>query len=170
MKGLWLIGFRGAGKTTLGRELARQLGRPFLDLDEEWEARQGEKIVDFVQRAGMEKFRESECALLEETARRMAGGEGLVVATGGGFVDWPSSRKILDASAPPKIFLNPPAELLWERLREQPERLKIGHLTDFNRMVELLEKRRPFYEKISTAACENQDISEILLLAKSLLA
>jgi len=161
---LWLIGFRGAGKTTLGRQLATRLGWRFLDLDEEFERQHG-PILAFVEAHALDAFRAKEQELLEEAARGM---QEIVVATGGGFVDWPASRKILEEHTAPKLFLNPPAELLWERLRAQPERLKIGHLTDLLSMRALLEKRRPFFEKISTAACETQDISEILLHLKSL--
>jgi len=164
---LWLIGFRGAGKTTLGRELSQHLGHEFLDLDEEFERRHG-SILAFVKKEGISEFRQREQALLEHAAQRMNKEKALLVATGGGFVDWPASREILEASPAPKLFLNPSAELLWERLRNHPERLKIGHLSCIQSMVVLLETRRPFYEKISTAACENQDISEILPLLKSL--
>lgn len=164
MKSLWLIGFRGAGKTTIGRQLATRLGWRFLDLDEEFERLHG-SILAFVDTHGLEAFRRQEQELLEKAARQM---KETIVATGGGFVDWPGSRDFLEAHEAPKLFLNPPAELLWERLRDRPDRLKIGHLTDFTSMRALLEKRLPFFEKISTAACETQDISEILLHLKSL--
>jgi len=169
MKGLWLIGFRGAGKTTLGRKLALQLGWEFLDLDEEWEQRQKTTILRFVELQGVEAFREEEHSLLAEAASQMKQSLGLIVATGGGVVDWPPSRKVLEEDPHPKAFLNPSAEVLWDRLKSDEERLKIGQLSNYENMHALLEKRRPFYMKISTAVCENRDISESLPLLVSLL-
>jgi shikimate kinase len=166
-KGIWLIGFRGAGKTTVGRQIAERLGRAFLDVDEEWERRQGTKIVSFVEKEGLEAFRRGEEALLHEAALRVE--QGWIVATGGGFVDWLPSRRILEASPFPKIFLDPPAELLWERLQQEEDRLRIGNLTTFDRMRNLCDARRPFYEKIATSTWKNQDISECLPALESLL-
>ena len=81
MKDLFLIGFRAAGKTTVGRIVAEALGREFLDLDEIWERERGESILDYVSREGVEDFRASEEALL----RRISAAEGgRVIATGGG--------------------------------------------------------------------------------------
>lgn len=168
-RSLWIIGFRGAGKTTLGRWAAEQLGREFLDMDAEWELFYGGSIADFVAKEGEERFRAQEEAILRATSKRLDEGEGLVVATGGGFVDWPASRKILLASRHPKFYLDPTAEALWERLRGQEDRLKIGNLTSFEAMRALLEKRRPFYEKIATLEWKNQDISECLPALKRLL-
>lgn len=168
-RGVWLIGFRGAGKTTLGRQAAEALGRQFLDLDAEWELFYGVSIVDFVMKEGEERFRAQEEAILRSTSKRLDEGEGLIVATGGGLVEWPASRKVLLASRHPKLFLNPPAEALWARLSEQKERLKIGNLTSFEEMSALLEKRRPFYEKIATLHWKNQDISGCLPALERLL-
>jgi shikimate kinase len=168
-RSLWIIGFRGAGKTTLGQWAAPLLGREFLDMDAEWELFYQESIVDFVQREGEARFRAQEEALLRATSARLDAGEGLVVATGGGCVEWPASRKILLASAHPKLYLDLPAELLWARLKDAKERLKIGNLTSIEDMTALLEKRRPFYEKIASSAWKTQDISECLPALERLL-
>lgn len=165
--GLWLIGFRASGKTTLGRALAQAAGAAFLDLDEEWERRAGESILAFVEREGINAFRREEEGLLREASSRLER-EALVVATGGGCVDWQPSRDILLQSRSPKAYLSVPAELLWERLKEEEDRRKIGQLTDIDAMRKLLETRRPFYEKIATFRLESQDIEESLTALKRL--
>lgn len=161
---IWLIGFRAAGKTTLGRALALELGRRFLDCDEEFEMRHG-SILAFADRHGVAAFRREEEALL----RTLSGGApGHVLATGGGFVDHAPSREFLASAPGPKVWLDPPAEVLWERLEGDQKRLKIGDLSTYEGMRALWEKRRPFYEKIATSRLASQDISECLALMKNL--
>ncbi len=168
-RGIWLIGFRGAGKSTLGAWAAERMHRPFLDADAEWELRQGESILQFVMREGEAAFRKTEESMLREISSRLDAGEGLIVATGGGFVDHAESRKVLLASSHPKFFLDPPPEALWGRLKESEERLKIGNLTTFEAMHSLLEQRRPFYKKIASSTWKSQDISECLPALERLL-
>ena len=161
---IWLLGFRGSGKTTLGRALARDLNLDFLDLDEEFERRHG-SILTYVDRHGLDSFRAEEARILNEEAASAAPAR--IVATGGGFVDWEESRKILGSAAGDRIWLDPPAEALWQRLQGYPERLKIGGLGNLSALRALLEKRRPFYAEIATFRLESQDISECLALLKS---
>lgn len=77
-----LTGFRGTGKTTVGRQLARMLGYDFLDTDQVLEERLGSTIAAFVQANGWDAFRRAEQELLEELARVRR----VVVATGGGAI------------------------------------------------------------------------------------
>ncbi len=165
---IWLIGFRGAGKSTLGSKLAEALNLDFLDLDQEWELRSGVTILEFTAQNGIEKFRREEEKLLNETSLLLDQGRTIIVATGGGFVDWAPSRAILERSALPKVFLDPPAEVLWQRLAEHPDRRKIGNLTSPAAMEALLEMRRPFYEKIASIRWKDQDINVCLTASKSL--
>lgn len=91
---LFLIGFMGSGKTTLGKKLARKLGFRFTDLDHEFEASAGMPIPDFFNQYGEEAFREKEREILQRAER----GENVVVATGGGApcffdnMDWMNER------------------------------------------------------------------------------
>lgn len=96
---MWLIGFRAAGKTTLGRALAAELGSSFLDLDEELERREGRTILELVAAEGEAAFRDREEALLREVGAR----EGVVVATGGGCVEREATRDFLATHAWPKV-------------------------------------------------------------------
>jgi pentafunctional AROM polypeptide len=91
-----LIGMRGAGKTTLGAELARALGRRFVDADRELEARNdGLALPELVKKVGMDEFRRREAVLLEELLQQHSL---LVVACGGGVVETELGQKVLRAA------------------------------------------------------------------------
>ena len=90
----------------------------------------------------------------------------VVIATGGGVVDFEASRTFLMAEEAPKIFLSADADELWNRLAKQPERLKIGGLSDIGALSGLLERRLPLYEKIATYRVENRDITQALTVIK----
>ena len=90
-RNLYLGGFMGSGKTTVGRCLGEQAGRPFLDLDELAEARTGFPVAELFRRRGEEAFRQLESELLEEAAAL----EGCVVALGGGALLREENRALL---------------------------------------------------------------------------
>lgn len=77
-----LIGMPGAGKTSVGKRLARLTGRPFVDLDDAFEVERGVSCAEFINTRGEEAFREAET----ETAGRYGGRSGLIIACGGGIV------------------------------------------------------------------------------------
>lgn len=77
-----LIGMPGAGKTSVGKRLARLTGRPFVDLDDAFEVEQGISCAEYINTRGEEAFREVET----ETAGRYASRSGLIIACGGGIV------------------------------------------------------------------------------------
>jgi shikimate kinase len=163
IRAVYLLGFRGSGKTTLGERLARELGWDFYDLDQEWERRQGRSIVGFVEEFGLDLFRQSEHELLRETAS-MAGP--VVIATGGGVVEFAPSRAFLLSEEAPKVFLDVKGTELWRRLESQPERRKIGGLSSPEAMEKLLLQRLPHYAKIATFRVSNQDITSGLIEIK----
>lgn len=92
-KSIFLIGMRGAGKTTAGRWAGRVLDRPFVDLDEELEQVTGEKIDYFVRTHGWEAFRAKENEVLLKAMREKP--DGYIFATGGGVVETPANREAL---------------------------------------------------------------------------
>src|SRR4051794_37794360 len=103
----------GAGKTTLGIELAHRLGREFRDLDRELERHAGETIPELFARRGELEFRVLEQAVALDTLRR---GEPAVVALGGGAITSPGIRKALDDHAL-TIHVEVDAGAAWERVR-----------------------------------------------------
>jgi shikimate kinase/3-dehydroquinate synthase len=114
---LILTGFMGTGKTAAGREIARRLGRPFVDMDAEIEARTGRSVSEIFAGEGEVTFRRLEAAL----CRELAGRQGLVVATGGGALLPADNREILAASGPVVCLQASPDEIL-RRLEGSAER------------------------------------------------
>jgi shikimate kinase len=94
-----LLGLPGSGKTSVGRALAAELGRPFLDFDEEIERREGRPVAQIFAERGEGYFRSLERRLTEEM--RDAGG-GMVLAPGGGWVTIPG---VVDLLRPPAVVI-----------------------------------------------------------------
>jgi pentafunctional AROM polypeptide len=92
-KSIFIIGMRGAGKTTAGSWTARALGRPFIDLDTALEEHVGMTIPELIKAQGWEDFRSEELKLLQQTLKDKPNGH--VFACGGGIVETPEARKIL---------------------------------------------------------------------------
>ncbi|KAI1825130.1 EPSP synthase-domain-containing protein [Xylaria intraflava] len=92
---IFIIGMRGAGKTTTGGWMAKILGRPFIDLDEEIERRAGMTIPEIINDSGKgwEGFRQTEADLLREVIKKQ--GRGYVFSCGGGIVETPEARELL---------------------------------------------------------------------------
>jgi shikimate kinase len=107
-----LVGLPGSGKTSVGRGLAAELGRPFLDFDEEIERREGQPVTRIFAERGEGYFRTLERLLTEEM--RDAGG-GMVLAPGGGWVTIP---RVVDLLRPPAavIYLAAQPATLLERM------------------------------------------------------
>jgi shikimate kinase len=95
---VYLVGYRGSGKTAVGRLLAARLGWPFCDADLLLEARAGRSIASIFAADGELAFRDLESAVIDELAARSLGGERLVVATGGGIVLRPRNVEVLRRS------------------------------------------------------------------------
>lgn len=107
-----LVGLMGTGKSTVGRKVARALGRDFVDADSEFEVRQGRSIRDFFDQFGEEEFRMIESQVLSDL---LSTERPLVVATGGGVVLSEANRNLL-RSAGHVVWLRASVETLVKRL------------------------------------------------------
>lgn len=107
-----LIGFMGAGKTTVGARMAAQLDTYQHDLDQIIEQHLGESIQDFFAREGEAAFRTLEAQVLD---RQLA--ETGILSTGGGVVMTPTSRQLLQRTATPVVYLRTQPEELLRRLK-----------------------------------------------------
>src|SRR5262245_34542036 len=107
-----LIGYRGTGKTTVGRLLAERLGWEFADADDYIEAAAGKSIATIFADDGETAFRDHESAVLRARCER----ERIVIATGGGVVGRPANREVL-RGAGFVAWLTATPETIWARLR-----------------------------------------------------
>jgi shikimate kinase len=112
---IFLIGYRGAGKSEVGRGLARMLNRPWLDMDDELMRRLGATLQVYIGRWGWPAFRKEEKSLLEEVCRR----NGWVVSTGGGVVLDADNVKAMRSSGR-VIWLQAAAATIQKRLAADP--------------------------------------------------
>lgn len=136
---IYIVGFMGAGKTTIGRELARRLETPFFDLDELVETAEGMSIKDLFAAQGEPYFRKRERDLLMSTRYVERG----VIATGGGTFAFEENIQLIQAEGY-SIYLSAPFHLLMLRIRE-----KSGERPMFfneNRARELFLYRQKFYK------------------------
>ncbi|KAL4751010.1 Shikimate dehydrogenase [Aspergillus terricola var. indicus] len=90
---IYIIGMRGAGKSTAGNWVSKALNRPFVDLDTELETIEGMTIPDIIKTRGWQGFRDAELEILKRTLKERS--KGYVFACGGGVVEMPEARKLL---------------------------------------------------------------------------
>jgi len=141
---VFLVGMMGAGKTTIGRGLARILGREFLDLDHEIEARCGVRVAHIFDIEGEEGFRRRERSVLEECSAR----PDLVLATGGGAVLAPENRRRLKSRGV-VVYLRATPEDLYRRVARDRSRPLLQTADPQARIRELVAAREPLYEEVA---------------------
>ncbi|MBP9945203.1 MAG: shikimate kinase [Vicinamibacteria bacterium] len=141
-RNIFLVGMMGAGKTTVGKALARRLGRQFIDCDREIVERTGVPIATIFEIEGEEGFRRRETHVLAELAAR----RGTVVATGGGAVLAAENRRTMRASGT-VIYLRVSLDHLHERTRRDTARPLLATGDRRATLESLLEKRHPLYQE-----------------------
>lgn len=141
---LYLVGLMGAGKTTVGRLLAKHYGCVFHDSDHEIEARTGVKIPVIFEIEGEVGFRKrEETAIAELTALN-----GIVLATGGGAILSPANREALRRNGV-VIYLRGTPEHLYERTRHDRNRPLLQTENPLEKLRELYRQRDPLYREIA---------------------
>ena len=147
---VYLVGMMGAGKTTVGRLLARRLKMRFLDSDHEVEMRCGVKIPLIFDIEGEPGFRSREAQAIEELTRL----EGIVLATGGGAVLSGKNRERL-ASTGTVVYLRARPEDLCERVRHARNRPLLAKGDPLSRLRELFAERDPLYREVADIVMES---------------
>ena len=141
---LILVGMMGAGKTTVGRLLARRLKRQFLDSDLEIERRCGVRIPVIFDIEGEAGFRARETQVIAELSAL----EGIVLATGGGVVLAEQNRHQL-ASRGTVVYLHARPGHLWLRVRHDRNRPLLATPNPQKRLEELYAERDPLYREVA---------------------
>lgn len=141
---IFLIGLMGAGKTTIGRQLAQALGKEFIDSDHEIEARTGVNIPLIFELEGERGFREREAAVIDELTAR----DNVVLATGGGAVLYEENRQHLKERGT-VIYLQASVEQLLERTRKDRNRPLLQTADPEARLQALLTEREPLYLELA---------------------
>ncbi|HIE36276.1 MAG TPA: shikimate kinase [Candidatus Omnitrophica bacterium] len=143
MKNIYLVGFMGTGKTTVGKILAEKLNKEFVEMDDVIEERESRSIVDIFAQNGEPYFRNLEKQLLKELAKE----SDLIVSCGGGLICDEENSKILKKTG---IIFNLVATPLtiYERTKKYTHRPLLNVDDPLEKIKELLEKRRPYYEKV----------------------
>jgi shikimate kinase len=138
----------GSGKSTIGRQLARELGWRFVDTDVEIEHRLGETIRAHFERMGEGSFRATESTTLAELAAQSSGSP-LVLATGGGAVLREANRAVLRAAGP-VVYLRSTPEDLARRLRHDQQRPLLQGGDPLTRLRNLFRERDPLYREVAS--------------------
>jgi len=147
---IFIIGPMGAGKTTVGRQLARLTGLDFDDTDHEVQRRTGVDISFIFEKEGEEGFRRRETRALETLSSR----EGIVLATGGGIVTQPENRRLL-AGRGVVVYLCSDIDTQLERTRHDRDRPLLQCDDRRARLTQLMQERDPLYREIADIVIES---------------
>ena len=152
---IFLIGYMGSGKTTLGRGVESRTHIAFIDLDEYIEGKEGKTIKEIFKEEGEVGFRNKERDSLRELSER----EDVVVACGGGTPCFYDNMEIMNSRGE-TIWLDASVEILHRRLKEgRAQRPLIANLSDEELkgyIKESLEKRKPYYRKAKHRFCADE--------------
>jgi shikimate kinase len=141
---LILMGMMGSGKTTMGRTLARHLGKVFVDSDEEIIKRTGVTVPHIFDIEGEAGFRLRETAAIRE----LVGRDNMVLATGGGAVLEEQNRAMLQQNGI-VIYLKASVHDLWQRTRHDRNRPLLQTGNPHAKLTELFQQRDPLYRQVS---------------------
>ncbi|HEY1952439.1 MAG TPA: shikimate kinase [Gemmatimonadaceae bacterium] len=155
-----LVGLPGVGKTTIGKAVARHLGRPFLDFDQEIERRAGLDVREIFRLRGEDHFRDLEFALSQE----LSGQSGMILSPGGGWITQKRSVELL-RSAGRIIYLRASPEAVARRLRRVETRPLLAGRDPVIALRELYQRRRSLYET-ADVVLETERLARQQLIAK----
>lgn len=160
-----LVGLMGAGKSTVGRRLARRLGLPFVDSDSEIEDAAGLTAGEVFKRFGERDFRDGE----RRVVARLADGPVRVIATGGGAFVNDSTRALLNQKCI-TVWLDASVDLLTERTARRPEtRPMLANADRAETLARLNEERRPAYSqahiRVTSEAGAHAEVVERIVAA-----
>jgi shikimate kinase len=143
-RGVVLVGFMGAGKTSVGLSLSQRLGWHFQDLDSRIESRERRSIPEIFHELGEAAFRRAEQSALQELLSEM-GVTPMVAALGGGTFVQADNFALIARAGVASVFLDAPVKELWLRCQSGDNSRPLRK--DQNQFRQLYEARRPLYMK-----------------------
>lgn len=141
---IFFVGLMGAGKTTVGKSVAKRLGRPFFDSDHEIEARCGVRIPIIFELEGEDGFRNRESLVIDDLTQR----DGIVLATGGGAVLRAENRGHL-RNRGIVVYLRANPFDLWQRTRHDRNRPLLQTDNPRAKLEALYAQRDPLYREVA---------------------
>ena len=148
-KNIFLVGLMGAGKTTVGKMLAKRLDKEFIDSDHEIEKRCGVKIPTIFEMEGEEGFRKREAKVIDDLTQE----ENIILATGGGSVLLPENREHLQQRGV-VIYLRATPNELWLRTRHDKGRPLLNTPNPQKTLEDLFAIRDPIYSAMANYVVE----------------
>ncbi|MDK2791249.1 MAG: shikimate kinase [Deferribacteres bacterium] len=162
MKNIYLVGFMGTGKSTVGRALAKRLDRVFKDLDDLIEEKENKKIAEIFEEKGEEYFRKIESEVINEISRK----EKFVIATGGGAVVNEENYKRLKESGVLISLVASPEEI-YERTKNSKNRPLLNVQNPIEEIKRLMFERAYYYIKsdhiIDTTGLSVEDVVDEIM-------
>ncbi|MCI8993551.1 MAG: shikimate kinase [Eubacterium sp.] len=160
---VYLIGFMGSGKSTVGSLAAKMGGVPFLDTDRIIEKEQEKTVADIFQEKGEAHFRELETQVLKQLSEKKKG----IVSCGGGIVLKEENIRIMKESGFLICLKAAPATIL-ERVRYSTGRPKLNGHMNLEYISAMMDERQPFYDRAKAIVLET-DTKSVRELAKEIL-
>lgn len=163
---IFFVGLMGAGKTTVGRALARALDKTFYDTDHEIERRTGVRVPVIFELEGEAGFRKRETAMIEELSQL----PNIVLATGGGAVLLPQNRAVMRSHGQ-VVYLRANVHELWLRTRNDKNRPLLQNGDPRTKLEQLFAVRDPLYREVATHIVDTggQPVSAIVHQIEALL-
>lgn len=164
---IFFVGLMGAGKTTIGRLLAKHLNKTFYDTDHEIEKRTGVNIPLIFELEGEAGFRKREVAIVEELCQM----QNIVLATGGGAILMQENRENLKKNGT-VIYLRANVHELWRRTRNDKNRPLLQTTNSREKLEKLFAERDPYYCDVATIVVDTggQPVSTIVHHIEQLLS
>lgn len=153
-KTIVMVGMMGAGKTAVGTALARALGAPFLDSDEEITRAADRSIAEIFERDGEPFFRARETEVLN----RLLHGAPCVLSTGGGAFLSETNRSLIRSTGV-SVWLRADLDVLWARVRHKSTRPLLRTASPYQTLRALYETRMPFYQEADLAVDSSADLT-----------
>jgi shikimate kinase len=157
--GIYLVGFMGSGKSTVGRMLADQIGWRFADVDDDVEAAAQAPITEVFMQRGEEEFRRLECEAIRQRVRRIQAGHPMVLALGGGAFTQQSNIDLLENNGV-TIWLDADFPVVKKRVSMANHRPLARNA---ERFAELFQERRENYAKAEYRIAITEDDSRAAL-------